>query len=125
MYLALFALAFASPEAAQDPAPPPAEVATPAPEARARSPGLLTVHLGLRTRSSGPANAALTFSRLLGDLRDSLGRARHADTSLAIALRSMTGTPSTVWPDRDESASVKPTSVSAEPSRSRSATARP
>lgn len=98
MHLALFALAFASPEAVQEPVPPPAEVSTPAPEARARSPGLLTIHLGLRTRSSGPANAALTFSKLLGDLRDSLRRSRTADTSLAIALRTMT--PAQTPPDR-------------------------
>src|SRR5688572_2050255 len=99
MHLALYALAFASPEAVQEPAaPPPAVVSTPAPEARARSPGLLVVHLGLRTRSSGPANAALTFSRLLGDLRDSLRRSRNADTALAIALRTMT--PAPTQPDR-------------------------
>ena len=43
---------------------------------------------------SPPVVAALTFSRLLGDLRDSLGRSRTVDSALAIEIRSLLPTAS-------------------------------
>jgi hypothetical protein len=54
-----------------------------------RPPGRLAVHLTLRTRGPSPANAALAFSRLLGDLRDSIGRSRSPDSALGIEIRSL------------------------------------
>lgn len=84
MHLTLFALGmvlFQTPRVAQ---PPPDAVA----------PARLVVRLGLKTRSPGPANAALAFSRLLGDLRDSMHRSRPADSALAIAIRSLLPTAS-------------------------------
>lgn len=73
--------------------PPPAAPATAESTAPHRA-GHLVVQLGLRTRGPSPANAALTFSRLLGDLRDSLGRSRAVDSALPIELRSLLPTSS-------------------------------
>ncbi len=87
MHQTLFALVFALLPAAQAAQPPP--VAAPAEEVAPRAAGHLVVHLGLRTRGPSPANAALTFSRLLGDLRDSLGRSRAVDSALPIELHSL------------------------------------
>lgn len=99
MHLTLFALALATSPVAQVVQPPPqappeavaARVITPA---SLLSGSRLTIHLGLRTRGVTPANAALTFSRLLGDLRDSLHRTRVGDPPLPIEIRSLlpTGT---------------------------------
>ena len=93
MHLTLFVLGlslFPAPQVAQPPpqAPPADSAETPA------SPPHLTIRLGLKTRSPGPANAALTFSRLLGDLRDSMHRRRPADSAVAIAIRSLLPTAS-------------------------------
>lgn len=89
MHLTMFALGlalFPAPQVAQP--PPPAPQA--APESTAHRPtGRLAVRLGLRTRGPSPANAALTFSRLLGDLRDSMGRSRAAHAPLPIEIRSL------------------------------------
>lgn len=89
MHLTLFALGvllFPAPQVAQPPPPAVQEM----PESTAHHPaGRLAVRLGLRTRGPSPANAALTFSRLLGDLRDSLGRSRPRDSALAIEIRSL------------------------------------
>ena len=95
MHLTLFALGlvlFPAPQVAQPPpqAPPADSAEAPAPAPAAR----LTIRLSLKTRSPGPANAALTFSRLLGDLRDSMHRSRPADSALAIAIRSLLPTAS-------------------------------
>ena len=87
MHLTLFALAITilpAPQVAQPP-PSPAPTESVAPH-RA---GQLAIRLGLRTRGPSPANAALTFSRLLGDLRDSLGRSHGTDPPLPIEIRSM------------------------------------
>ena len=93
MHQTLFALGlilFQTPHVAQP--PPPALQA--APESTAHRPtGRLAVRLGLRTRGPSPANAALTFSRLLGDLRDSLGRSHAVDSALPIELRSLLPAP--------------------------------
>ena len=89
MYLTLFVsvLAVLPDQQVVQPPPqaPPAESIAPTlpPEGR------LTIRLGLRTRGPGPANAALTFSRLLGDLRDSLHRTRAGDPPLPIEIKSM------------------------------------
>ncbi|HET7042729.1 MAG TPA: hypothetical protein VFI13_11945 [Gemmatimonadales bacterium] len=87
--LSVFILAFSlGPQVAQ-PAPTPVPA-----ESAARHPaGRLVIRLGLRTRSPSPANAALTFSRLLGDLRDSLGRSRTVDSALPMELRSLLPAP--------------------------------
>ena len=90
MHLTLFALVVAlsqSPQVAQPPPTAPPESLTPRPAGR------LAVRLGLRTKGESPANAALTFSRLLGDLRDSLARSRTADSALAIQIRSLVPAP--------------------------------
>jgi hypothetical protein len=91
MYLTLFVSVLAVLPEQQVVQPPPlappetvaAPVAAPAPAGR------LSIRLGLRTRGVTPANAALTFSRLLGDLRDSLHRTRAGDPPLPIAITSM------------------------------------
>lgn len=92
MHQTLFALVFTLLPAAQvaQPPPAPAPAAAVAPHAAAR----LVLHLGLRTRGPSPANAALTFSRLLGDLRDSLGRSHAVDSALPIEIRSLLPTAS-------------------------------
>jgi hypothetical protein len=93
MHLTLFTLALVSlpvtlsPQTPVEPRSPP--VVTGEVE---RPPGRLAVHLTLRTRGATPANAALTFSRLLGDLRDSVGRSHAADSTLAIEIRSLLAT---------------------------------
>ena len=97
MHLTLFALATLvtpAPQVVQPPpqAPPADTAAEAVPEAPVAA--RLVVRLGLKTRSVGPANAALTFSRLLGDLRDSMRRSRPADPALAIAIRSLLPTAS-------------------------------
>jgi hypothetical protein len=87
MHLTLFVLAFATlpgPQVAQPP-PPQAAVDSAAPRPARR----LSVRLGLRTRGPSPANAALTFSRLLGDLRDSMGRSRTTQAPLPIEIQSL------------------------------------
>ena len=95
MHLTLFALALVSlpaspiPQTTVEPRSPPVVA-----EEVERPPGRLEVRLGLRTRGPSPANAALTFSRLLGDLRDSIGRSHTADTALAIEIRSLQPTAS-------------------------------
>jgi hypothetical protein len=95
MHLTLFVLTLAvspDPQVVQPPpqAPPPESsavvVPTPAPAGR------LSIRLGLRTRGPSPANAALTFSRLLGDLRDSLHRSRTGDPPLPIEIKSLVPT---------------------------------
>ena len=95
MHMALCALAVLTSPPAQVVQPPPQ--APPADSAEVPAPSVaprLTIRLGLKTRSPGPANAALTFSRLLGDLRDSMHRSRPADSALAIAIRSLLPTAS-------------------------------
>ena len=92
MHQAFFALVFALPSAAQVAQPPPAPA--PTQSVAPHHAGRLVVQLGLRTRGPSPANAALTFSRLLGDLRDSLGRSRAVDSALPIELRSLLPAPS-------------------------------
>ena len=87
--LSAFILALSlAPQVAQ---PPPAPA--PADSAAHHPAGRLVIRLGLRTRSPSPANAALTFSRLLGDLRDSLGRSHAVDSALPIELRSLLPSP--------------------------------
>lgn len=95
MHLTCFALAVLvspPPQVVQPPpqAPPADSTEQEAPSVDAR----LTIRIGLKTRSLGPANAALTFSRLLGDLRDSMHRSRLADPALAITVRSLLPTAS-------------------------------
>jgi hypothetical protein len=95
MHLTLFALAVLVTPPLQVVQPPPQ--APPADPTELETPSTgprLTIRIGLTTRSVGPANAALTFSRLLGDLRDSMHRSRPADTTLAIAIRSLLPTAS-------------------------------
>ncbi|MEO6067646.1 MAG: hypothetical protein ABIQ41_06665 [Gemmatimonadales bacterium] len=92
MHLSLFALAITILPAAQVAQPPPAPA--PTESVVVRPAGRLAIRLGLRTRGPSPANAALTFSRLLGDLRDSLGRSRAADPALPIEIRSLLPTAS-------------------------------
>lgn len=92
----LFALAITLLPAAQVAQPPPAQA--PAESLAAPPAGQLAIRLGLRTRGPSPANAALAFSRLLGDLRDSLGRPRSTDSTLAIEIRSLL--PTTARTDR-------------------------
>ena len=91
MHLTLFALALAVSPVAQvvqpPPQAPPETVTTPV--AIPTDAGRLSIRLGLRTRGVTPANAALTFSRLLGDLRDSLHRTRAGDPPLPIAIKSL------------------------------------
>lgn len=95
MHLTLFALAVLVAPAPQVVQPPPQAPPADATEATSVSSApRLTIRLGLRTRSPGPANAALSFSRLLGDLRDSMHRSRPADSALAIAIRSLLPTAS-------------------------------
>ncbi len=95
MQLALFALALVSLPATPTPQTPVEPRSPPVVAAEVeRPPGRLAIRLGLRTRGPSPANAALTFSRLLGDLRDSLGRSRTVDSALAIEIRSLLPTAS-------------------------------
>jgi hypothetical protein len=99
MHLTLFVLALSvspDPQVVQPPpqAPPEtvaAPVAVPIPSMHNSR---LSIRLGLRTRGVTPANAALTFSQLLGDLRDSLHRTRGTDPPLPIEIKSLlpTGT---------------------------------
>ena len=95
MQLPLFALALVSlpvtptPQTPVEPRSPPVVAAE-----VERPPGRLAIHLTLRTRGPSPANAALTFSRLLGDLRDSLGRSRATVSTLAIEINSLLPTAS-------------------------------
>lgn len=96
MHLPLFALALVSLPASPIPQTPVEPRSPPVVAGEvARPPGRLAIRLGLRTRGPSPANAALTFSRLLGDLRDSLGRSRPADSTLEIEIRSLLPTPGT------------------------------
>lgn len=91
----LFALAILVSPPLQVVQPPPQ--APPADTTREETPSTaprLVIQLGLRTRSVGPANAALAFSQLLGDLRDSMHRSRPADPALAISIRSLLPTAS-------------------------------
>ena len=95
MHLPLFALALVSLPATPAPQTPVEPRSPPVVAAEVeRPPGRLAIHLGLRTRGPSPANAALTFSRLLGDLRDSLGRAHTSDSTVAIEIRSLLPTTS-------------------------------
>jgi hypothetical protein len=90
MHLMLFALALVSPPVTPIPQTPVEPRSPPVVAAEVeRPPGRLAIHLGLRTRGPSPANAALTFSRLLGDLRDSISRSHTADSALAIEIRSL------------------------------------
>jgi hypothetical protein len=96
MHLTLFALALASLPVALSPQTPVEPRSPPVLAGEVeRPPGRLAIRLGLRTRGPSPANAALTFSRLLGDLRDSLGRSHTTDSTLAIEIRSLLPTTST------------------------------
>ena len=95
MQLPLFALALVSLPASPIPQTPVESRSPPVVAGEvARPPARLAIHLGLRTRGPSPANAALTFSRLLGDLRDSLGRSHTTDSTLAIEIRSLLPTAS-------------------------------
>ena len=90
MHLTLFALALVSlpvsptPQAPVEPRSPPVMAGE-----VERPPGRLSIRLGLRTRGPSPSNAALTFSRLLGDLRDSLHRSRAGDLPPSIEIKSL------------------------------------
>jgi hypothetical protein len=96
MHLPLFMLALVSPPATLSPQTPVDPRSPPVVAAEVeRPPGRLAIHLALRTHGPSPANAALTFSRLLGDLRDSLGRSRTSDSTLAIVIRSLLPTANT------------------------------
>ena len=97
MHLTLFVLALGlspDPQVVQPPpqAPPETIAASLLLPAAAPPAGRLSIRLGLRTRGPSPANAALTFSRLLGDLRDSLHRSRAGDPPLPIAITSLVPT---------------------------------
>jgi len=95
MHLTLFALALLSLPAAPSPQTPVEPRSPPAVAEEGEHPtGRLAIRLGLRTRGPSPANAALTFSRLLGDLRDSLSRSKQPDSALAIEIRSLLPTAS-------------------------------
>src|SRR6478735_8775617 len=94
MHLTLFVLALSAspvPQVVQPPpqAPPETAAAHVAIPASFLPTDRLAIRLGLRTRGVGPANAALTFSRLLGDLRDSLHRTRAGDPPLPIEIKSL------------------------------------
>ena len=92
MHLTLFLLAVSPFTQIVQPPPlaPPETVAAPVVIPAPTIPdGRLTLWLGLRTRGVTPANAALTFSRLLGDLRDSLHRTRAGDPPLPIEIKSL------------------------------------
>jgi len=94
MHLTLFVLALSvspDPQVVQPPPQAPPETAA-APVAIPSSllpTDHLSIRLGLRTRGVTPANAALTFSQLLGDLRDSLHRTRAGDPPLPIEIKSL------------------------------------
>lgn len=95
MHHTLFALAILVSPPLQVVQPPPLAPPADSTEGEATpAAARLTIQLGLKTRSVGPANAALTFSRLLGDLRDSVHRTRPADQALAIAVHSLLPTAS-------------------------------
>ena len=90
MHLTLFALALVSPPVTPTPQTPVEPRSPPVVAAEVeRPPGRLALHLTLRTRGPSPANAALTFSRLLGDLRDSLYRSRAGDPPPPIEIKSL------------------------------------
>ena len=95
MHLTLFTLALLSLPAAASPQTPVEPRSPPVVAGEGGHPsGRLAIRLGLRTRGPSPANAALTYSTLLGDLRDSLGRSNRSDSSLAIEIRSLLPTAS-------------------------------